>query len=133
MKIAPIVAIGLIVGLAGCVTTTSTFAYKPKTTNQSKAEDWIACEIEATQRGQTYGGGVNSYDANLELLWQATKMCMRNRGYQLVEVEKCAANVEFPESHYEKASSSSFISIPEAGTCMLTVDRNVGVMVPKPD
>ena len=44
--------------------------------------------------GQTYGGTIQSYDANAGLRSQATLQCMANKGYRYVNIAACPSGVD---------------------------------------
>ncbi|WP_111429951.1 hypothetical protein [Rhodobacteraceae bacterium DSL-40] len=68
----------------------------------------VTCNQYGTQTfcnqtgGQTYGGEMQSYDANAGLRQQVHLQCMARKGYQLVNLPACPAGVDISDQDDER-------------------------------
>ncbi len=75
--------------------------------------------------GQTYGGDIQSYDANIELRNQAELQCMAAKGYRAVNIPACPAGVDLSDQANERVlrplKPTTCYQIPAEGVSIVSI------------
>jgi hypothetical protein len=139
---------------SGC--TTDDVGYRPNTTLAAKDNTYFQCKIAAaknvpvntvvetspiqttpikttckdgectTTGGETYGGGVSSYDANKGLRDQFFNRCIKEKGFSSITLPACRRK-QIPEGY--KPSPDELISEPGPDACYVEATENVSQII----
>lgn len=127
-----------VIAISACGSSDFDYSYRPSTTLAEKAEDLLYCRISSENmvpqkleiysspaktycsnyggyvNCKSYGGTVESYDANSSLRLDVLGQCMANKGYRYQLVPECQKSV-IPENAESLLGGS--VRAPVDGAC----------------